>query len=269
MPPYIAKPPDADGKVSYTDAEHATWSALITRQNNIIQHRACDAFIRGIDTLNLPQTHIPQLDEVNKLLMACTGWQVEAVQAVIPPEVFFKLLANKKFPAATFIRRQQDLDYIKEPDIFHELYGHCPLLTCQQYANFLEAYGKLALAQSKQVRRYLFRLFWFTIEFGLIETDDGLRIYGGGILSSHDETQSALTGDVIHRPFRVMDALRTPYRIDIQQPIYYIINDLNRLDDLLDHTILAKIDKAMAMGDFSAHDALNHNTGGIDGKFAC
>ena len=269
MKAYISNSPDENGRVQYTEAENATWAKLVKRQNQIIVDRACDEFIEGVQKLNFSVDSIPQLPEVSKVLMAHTGWQVEPVSAVIPPEAFFELLATKKFPAATFIRRAEHIDYIEEPDIFHELYGHCPLLTNQQYADFVEAYGKLALKQDKPVRRLLFRLFWFTIEFGLIQTKAGLRIYGGGILSSFSETQSSLAGDCIHRTFSALDALRTPFRIDIEQPIYYIIDELKTLDGLLDPTILDEVNHAMALGDFTPHDKLDQNKGEIDGKFAC
>ena len=266
---YTSKQPDKHGFVHFTPAEDAIWTTLIQRQNEIVKGRACDEYIVGLDKLNFSEHHIPQPMAVSETLLAQTGWQVEPVAAVIPEDAFFTLLANKKFPVATFIRREEDLDYIEEPDIFHELYGHCPLLTNQKYADFVEAYGQLALTQSKKIRRLLFRLFWFTIEFGLIQTPKGLRIYGGGILSSFSETQSALSDENIHRPFVALDALRTPFRIDIVQPIYYIINQMKDLDQLLGEVVLKEAQRAQGLGDFLPHANINQRKGETDGKFAC
>lgn len=269
MSKYISKQPDGSGFINFSDQEHDIWTKLIKRQMEIIDGRACPEFIKGLNLLNLDQQHIPSLQAINTILNQHTGWQVEPVAAVIPPETFFTLLANKKFPVATFIRRLEHLDYIQEPDIFHEIFGHCPLLTQPNYADFIHAYGKIALNQDKATRRFLFRLFWFTIEFGLILTPQGLRIYGGGILSSYSETQKCLNGDNIHQAFSILNALRTPYRIDIEQPIYYIIEDMDSLNSLLDPSVLQDVEKAKALGDFTPHQKLNQQSGGIHGKFAC
>ena len=140
-----------------------------------------------------------------------TGWSVVPVPAMIKPEQFFELLANKKFPAATFIRTPEDLDYLQEPDIFHEFFGHCPMITYQPFADFMQTYGKLALLAKTEHRSFLSRLFWFTVEFGLIQTDQGVRCYGGGILSSKNETVYAVESDIPQRkPFDLIEVLRTP-----------------------------------------------------------
>src|SRR5471032_3103459 len=185
---YVAREPDAQGFIDYPAEEHAVWNTLITRQLKVIEGRACQEYLDGIEKLGLPHDRIPQLGEINKVLGETTGWQVARVPALIPFQTFFELLANKQFPAATFIRTREELDYLQEPDIFHEVFGHCPLLTNQAYADFTENYGKLGLKASPEDRKLLARLFWFTIEFGLIKTASGLRIYGGGILSSKEET---------------------------------------------------------------------------------
>ncbi|MFN7098726.1 MAG: phenylalanine 4-monooxygenase, partial [Gammaproteobacteria bacterium] len=185
---YIAKTPDADGYIHYNDDENSVWRELFLRQQDIVRHRACDEFINGIQLLEMAADHIPQLPEMNQVLQRFTGWQVEPVAALIPNEEFFDLLAHKKFPAAAFIRNRDELDYLQEPDIFHEFFGHCPMLTDQVYADFTECYAKKTLQANDVDRAYLGRLYWFTIEFGLINTLNGLRIYGGGILSSKAET---------------------------------------------------------------------------------
>lgn len=264
--PYLSHQPDSQGHIHYSDDENAMWQALLTRQAKQIPNRACSAYLEGLEKLNLPSMHIPQLHDIDEILQATTGWQTAAVPALISFGKFFKLLANKRFPVATFIRRFEDMDYIEEPDVFHEIVGHCPLLTHPAFAAFNETYGKLGLDASKEERWFLARLYWFTIEFGLVGSHpDNRRIYGGGILSSPSETVYALNGsDTLHqsnhqqqpqnqpehRAFDLLDVLRTPYRIDHIQPIYYVIEDLDTLFDIVDSDIMGKVKQAMALGLF-------------------
>ena len=266
--PYLSHQPDGQGHIHYSTDENAMWQALLTRQAKQIPNRACSAYLEGLEKLNLPSTHIPQLNDIDQILQATTGWQTAAVPALISFGKFFKLLANKRFPVATFIRRFEDMDYIEEPDVFHEIVGHCPLLTHPAFAAFNETYGKLGLDASKEERWFLARLYWFTIEFGLVGSHpDNRRIYGGGILSSPSETIYALNGsDTLqqsnhhhqqqpqnqpeHRAFDLLDVLRTPYRIDHIQPIYYVIDDLDALFDIVDSDIMGKVKQAMALGLF-------------------
>ena len=264
--PYLSHQPDSQGHIHYSDDENAMWQALLTRQAKQIPNRACSAYLEGLEKLNLPSTHIPQLHDIDEILQATTGWQTAAVPALISFGKFFKFLANKRFPVATFIRRFEDMDYIEEPDVFHEIVGHCPLLTHPAFAAFNETYGKLGLDASKEERWFLARLYWFTIEFGLVGSHpDNRRIYGGGILSSPSETIYALNGsDTLqqsnhqqqpqnqpeHRAFDLLDVLRTPYRIDHIQPIYYVIDDLDALFDIVDSDIMGKVKQAMALGLF-------------------
>ena len=263
---YVSKQSDANGKVPYTPQEDNTWNFLIERQNKIVENRACDEFILGLEKLDLPKDRIPQNHEVSEKLKFHTGWSVESVPAVIPAEEFFGLLANKKFPAATFIRIPEEVDYLEEPDIFHEIYGHCPLLTHPAYADFMEQYGNLALIANKKQRTRLFRLFWYTIEFGLVNTQKGLRIYGGGILSSKAETQYAL--DINMGPelenLDIPKILRTPFRIDMIQPNYFVLNSFDELYKILDKNIMNLVDQAIELGDFPYHPKfLQKAEGGI------
>ena len=264
--PYVSRQPDSQGHIHYSTDENAMWQALLERQATQIPNRACSAYLEGLKKLNLPSTYIPQLHDIDEVLQATTGWQTAAVPALISFGKFFKLLANKSFPVATFIRRFEDMDYIEEPDIFHEIVGHCPLLTHPAFAAFNETYGKLGLNASKEERWFLARLYWFTIEFGLVGSHpDNRRIYGGGILSSPSETVYALNGsDTLHqsnhqqqpqnqpehRAFDLLDVLRTPYRIDHIQPIYYVIDDLDTLFDIVDSDIMGMVKKAMSLGLF-------------------
>lgn len=251
---YLAKPPDESGNVHYTADEHAIWQKLITRQMKIIQERACHEYVEGLKILNFPEDRIPQCHKVSDALKKKTGWVLEPVSALIPFEKFFSLLANRQFPAATFIRRPEELDYLQEPDIFHEVFGHCPLLTNDIYADFTHTYGKLALKANKEDRAMLAKLYWFTIEFGLIKKPEGLRIYGGGILSSANETVSCLENPAaVRKPFDVIEILRTPYRIDIVQPLYYVLDDFSVLYDLMKMDLIELIQIARTLG---THDPL-------------
>ena len=245
---YVAREPDAHGFIDYPDAEHEVWKTLVARQLEVIEGRACDEYLAGIDQLGLPHDRIPQLGDINRVLNATTGWQVTRVPALIPFQRFFELLANKQFPVATFIRRREDLDYLQEPDIFHEVFGHCPLLTNPGFAEFTHTYGKLGLAASKEQRVYLARLYWMTIEFGLVQTGNGLKIYGGGILSSPRETLYSLSSAPAHQAFDPVEAMRTPYRIDILQPVYFVLPALARLFELAHEDIMGLVGRATDLG---------------------
>ena len=249
--PYVSRQPDSHGHIHYSDDENAMWQALLERQAKQIPNRASLAYLEGLEKLKLSRTHIPQLQDIDEVLQATTGWQTAAVPALISFGKFFKLLADKRFPVATFIRRFDDMDYIEEPDIFHEIVGHCPLLTHPAFATFNETYGKLGLNATKQERLYLARLYWFTIEFGLMgATKETRKIYGGGILSSPSETIYALSDEPDCRAFDLIDVLRTPYRIDQIQPIYYAIDDLDTLFDIVNSDIMGAVKKAMSLGLF-------------------
>lgn len=245
---YVAREPDATGFIDYSDAEHSIWNTLINRQLKVIEGRACQEYLDGIEQLALPHDRIPQLGEINRVLGATTGWQVERVPALIPFQTFFELLASKRFPVATFIRSEEELDYLQEPDIFHEVFGHCPLLTNPWFAEFTHTYGKLGLAASKEQRVYLARLYWMTIEFGLVDTPQGRKIYGGGILSSPKETVYSVSSTPEHQPFDPIEAMRTPYRIDILQPVYFVLPDLKRLFDLAHEDIMGMARAASERG---------------------
>lgn len=246
---YVAHPVDEHGNANYTEEENGVWHDLITRQTPIVQDRACQEYLHGLALLNLPKDSVPQCPEVSAVLRDATGWSLAPVPALIPFEEFFGLLANRKFPAATFIRRRDELDYLQEPDIFHETFGHCPMLTNQACADFTHTYGKLGLAASPEDQVMLARLYWFTIEFGLINTPLGLKAYGGGILSSMNETTYCVESKTpIRKPFDVLEVLRTPYRIDIMQPIYYVIDNFDVLYHLIDMDLIGLIREARRLG---------------------
>ncbi|MEK6807056.1 MAG: phenylalanine 4-monooxygenase [Pseudomonadota bacterium] len=250
---YVSHQPDAAGQVRYTDEEHAIWAELYARQEKAIQGKACDEFLQGLDLLKIPRERVPQLPEISARLRKQTGWEVAYVPALIPVNDFFQLLADRKFPAATFVRVREELDYLKEPDIFHEIFGHTPLLTHKYFADFTQTYGKLGLAASAEDQVFLERMYWFTVEFGLMQkTGGGLRIYGGGILSSIGETEYAFSSSKAQRRrFNILDVLRTPYRIDILQPLYYVIEDFRELYELTRMDLMGQVQEARKLGLFS------------------
>ena len=238
---YQAREPDADGIIHWSEVENRTWQTLMERQLTLIEGRVCQQYLDGLERLGLPSDRIPQLGDVDRVLQQATGWQTAQVPALIPFDTFFQLLANRRFPVATFIRTPEELDYLKEPDIFHEIFGHCPMLTNEAFAEFTATYGRIGLAAEPKDRVYLARLYWMTVEFGLVDTPDGRRIYGGGIISSPKETLHALSDTPLHAPFDALDALRTPYRIDILQPLYYVLDSLDRLQELSRRDLMALV----------------------------
>jgi phenylalanine-4-hydroxylase len=246
---YVAHAADASGAVRYTADEHRIWAELYARQLPAVRGAACAEFLHGLLLLNLPDDRVPQLGEVSRVLRRETGWEIAPVPALIPFDEFFRLLAQRRFPAATFVRRRDELDYLKEPDIFHEMFGHAPMLTHPTFAEFTQAYGQLGLAASEEDRVFLARMYWFTVEFGLIQKPGGgLRIYGGGILSSIGETAYALGGIPQRHRFNILDVLRTPYRINIMQPLYYVIEDFRELFELTRGDLLASVAQARRLG---------------------
>jgi phenylalanine-4-hydroxylase len=246
---YVSKQPDNKGFIHYSQEENAIWHDLVTRQIPLLPGRACFPWIRALDEMNFPTDRIPQLPEVSEVLRAHTGWSVAPVPALIGFTEFFQLLAAKRFPVATFIRSREDFDYIQEPDIFHEVFGHTPPLTDHRFAAFVQAYGEAGLAADSKDHAMLARLFWFTVEFGLVQTDEGVRAYGSGIMSSPGELVYAVESDTPERrPFDPVDVLRTPYRIDILQPVYFVIESFDQLFDLAQRDLLALIHEARRLG---------------------
>jgi phenylalanine-4-hydroxylase len=211
--------------------EHAMWDQLFIRQTAMLPGRAADAFMRGIDVLKLSRPGIPDYRELNARLMAATGWQIVAVPGLVPDDVFFDHLANRRFPASNFIRTPAQLDYLQEPDVFHDVFGHVPMLADPVFADYMEAYGKGGLrSRGFGALDHLARLYWYTVEFGLIQQPNGLRIYGAGILSSYAESIFALDDPSPNRiAFDVLRVMRTHYRIDDFQQSYFVISSIDQL----------------------------------------
>ena len=224
----------------YTPEEHAVWKTLFERQTRLLPDRACNEFVEGMRKLPIDATQIPDFRRLSEVMMRHTGWQIVAVPGLVPDEVFFEHLANRRFPAGHFIRKLHELDYLEEPDVFHDVFGHVPMLMNPVIADFVQAYGKGGLrAQQLGVLPNLARVYWYTVEFGLVQQSDGLRIYGSGIASSFTESVFALDDkSPNHIGFDLERVMRTRYRIDDFQESYFV---LDKLDDLLD---LAEIDFA-------------------------
>jgi phenylalanine-4-hydroxylase len=215
----------------FTDEEHRLWDRLFARQSSQLQGRACSAYLRGLDVLRLSKPGIPDFRELSDRLMALTGWQVVAVPGLVPDAVFFDHLANRRFVAGNFIRRPDQLDYLEEPDVFHDVFGHVPLLADPVYADYMQAYGEGGLRSQKfgSIHK-LARLYWYTVEFGLIEEDGALKLFGAGIVSSHGESEFALDDPSPNRiAFDLKRVMRTDYRIDDYQQSYFVIPSFDAL----------------------------------------
>jgi phenylalanine-4-hydroxylase len=218
----------------YTPADHAVWTRLYQRQAELLPARACDAFLNGLGALDLRHDAIPDFRHLNAKLRRMTGWTVVAVPGLVPDEVFFDHLANRRFPAGRFIRSPDQIDYLQEPDVFHDVFGHAPMLSDPMFADYMQAYGEGGLrAQGLGRLTNLARLYWYTVEFGLMQTAQGLRIYGAGVVSSHAESLFALDDPSPNRlMFDLERVMRTPYRIDDFQQTYFVIPSLQALLDV-------------------------------------
>jgi phenylalanine-4-hydroxylase len=216
---------------SYSRQEHDRWDRLFRRSKEVLRDRASDEFLEMLDALELSGSGIPDMERLSDRLEKKTGWRVVPVAELVPDEIFFDHLANKRFPAGAFIRPEAELDYLKEPDVFHDVFGHVPLLANPLYAEFMQAYGKGGQRAMKLGRlANLARLYWYTVEFGLIESDAGLRIFGAGIMSSATESVFALTDPSPHRiAFNLERVMRTKYIIDDFQQTYFVVASFEKL----------------------------------------
>lgn len=240
----LAAPPEGasadwtvpQGWEHYTAEDHATWDTLFARQSKLLPGRASEAYLRGLDVLKLSRPGIPDFEELSERLMNLTGWQVVAVPGLVPDDVFFDHMANRRFVAGNFIRRPDQLDYLQEPDVFHDVFGHVPMLADPVFADYLAAYGRGGQrALGMDALKYLGRLYWYTVEFGLVREDGDLRIYGAGIVSSYSESRFALEDPSPNRiGFDLARVMRTEYRIDDFQQNYFVIPSY---EDLLRTTL--------------------------------
>ena len=216
---------------NFTPAQHGVWDTLFARQVALLEGRASNAFLRGLDVLKLSKPGIPDFAELSERLTAASGWRVVAVPGLIPDAVFFDHLANRTFVAGNFIRSADSLDYLEEPDVFHDVFGHVPMLADPVFADYMVAYGQGGLRSlGFDALDHLARLYWYTVEFGLIREPGGLRIYGAGIVSSYAESVFALDDASPNRiEFDLMRVMRTEYRIDDYQQSYFVVPSLAEL----------------------------------------
>jgi phenylalanine-4-hydroxylase len=242
----------------YTPAEHQVWITLYERQSALLNGRACDQFLKGLEALDLHRSGIPDLARINMELNRLTGWSVVAVPGLVPDEVFFDHLANRRFPAGQFIRKPEELDYLQEPDIFHDVFGHVPMLTDPVFADYMQAYGQGGQrAMQRGQLANLARLYWYTVEFGLLQTPEGARIYGAGIVSSRTESIFALDDPSPNRlAFDLERVMRTPYRIDDFQQVYFVIPSLQALLDATLQDFAALYDRLEAASDIPIAEIL-------------
>ncbi len=241
MPPAPPEGAAADWTVpqgwsAYTPAEHAMWDRLFERQSAMLPGRVTPAFLKGLDVLRLSKPGIPDFEELSERLTKATGWRVVAVPGLVPDEVFFRHLANRTFVAGNFIRTPEQIDYLQEPDVFHDVFGHVPLLADPVFADYMQAYGEGGLRSlGFGALHKLARLYWYTVEFGLVREGGDLRLYGAGIVSSYGESVFALDDPSPNRiGFDLKRVMRTPYRIDDYQQTYFVIDSF---EDLLRQTL--------------------------------
>ncbi|MFK7880142.1 phenylalanine 4-monooxygenase [Roseobacter sp.] len=246
---YTAKTPDHEGRIDYSAQDDAVWCDLVAQQQPRVAKFAARPFLEGQKKLNLPMDRVPQCVDLTESLLPLTGWRVAPVPALIGFSQFFKMLSERTFPAASFIRDREDFDYIEEPDIFHEIYGHSPLLADARFAEFSQAIGETGLRCGAGDYAWLIRLYWFTVEFGLIREGDAIKVLGSGLASSPGELQYSVEDQTaVRKPFDVIDILRTPYRIDINQPVYFVLNDVQQLLNACKRDLLQDIKTAQALG---------------------
>ncbi len=220
---------------SYTRTDHEVWTTLFERQQQLLVGRAGTEFLRSQREMGMSAHEIPKFDDLNRMLRAATGWEIVGVEGLLPELVFFEHLANRRFPVTWWIRKPEQLDYLAEPDLFHDLFGHVPLLMNPVFADYMAAYGRggvKAHALGPEALANLTRLYWYTVEFGLIREADGLRIYGAGILSSKGESIHCLESASPNRiGFDLERIMRTRYRIDSYQKTYFVIDSYEQLMD--------------------------------------
>jgi phenylalanine-4-hydroxylase len=216
---------------NYSREEHGVWDTLYRRQATLLPGRACQPFLDGLKRLNLGEGGIPDFRRLSDRLGRLTGWEVVAVPGLVPEDVFFEHLSERRFVAGQFIRRPDQLDYLEEPDVFHDVFGHVPLLAHPVFADYMQAYGAGGLrSMGFGALHKLARLYWYTVEFGLIAEADGLKLYGAGIVSSAGESVFALDNSSPNRiGFDLTRVMRTSYRIDDYQQTYFVIDSFDQL----------------------------------------
>jgi phenylalanine-4-hydroxylase len=233
IPQRLEKPVPEHDEITYpdyTEEEQSNWKFLFERQMKFLPGRACDEYLEGTHKLNLTENKIPYLKELSHIFLKNTGWKVARVPGLIHEQNFFEMLQRKVFPSTDYIRRKEELDYTPAPDLFHDIFGHMPLLTNKSFASFYQMFGEAALKAEGKNRSYLETLHWFTVEFGLIKNPAGMRIYGAGILSSLNEVQNALSDKVEVKEFIPENIIKQEYDVWHLQPILFAIESFEQLE---------------------------------------
>ena len=236
----------------YVAEDHEVWSILYSRMMEILPRYSSQAYLEGIQDVGLAGDRIPNFDECNAKLSVKTGWNIYVVPGLIDNKPFFEHLSNREFPSSTWLRKKSQLEYLEEPDMFHDIFGHVPLLANLHFANFLSELAGIALEniENDWAVEILSRLYWYTVEFGLIKEGDGLKVYGAGILSSSGETQYSIDSDIpVRMPYDVKKIFQTPYIKDKFQEQYFVIDSYEQLYKSLPEikTILAQELKSVAI----------------------
>jgi phenylalanine-4-hydroxylase len=256
---------------NYTETDHQVWATLFERQQQVLVGRASDEFLRNQRTMGMSPDRIPKFEDLNRILRKETGWELIGVEGLLPELTFFEHLANRRFPVTWWIRKPEQLDYLSEPDLFHDLFGHVPLLMNPVFADYMAAYGRggvKAHGIGPEALVNLTRLYWYTVEFGLIKQADGLRIYGSGIVSSKGESIHCLESAAPNRiGFDLERIMRTRYRIDTYQKTYFVIDSYEQLMEATQpdftpiYTRLAQQDSIPAGNVLDADTVFNRGTG--------
>ena len=245
------------GWESYTEAEHALWRQLFTRQSKLLQRYAAPEFIAGIGKLDAVDG-VPHFGRASEILSKATGWTLVAVPGLIPEDVFFTHLSERRFPITNWLRKPEEMDYLVEPDVFHDFFGHVPLLMHPVFADYMQAYGKGGLRAMKfGTLENLARLYWYMVEFGLINTKDGIRAYGAGMLSSAGESQYCIDSDEPNRiGFDLERVMRTRYRIDDYQATYFVLDSYEQLFDATSQDFAPIYERLKALPEFAPDEVL-------------
>jgi phenylalanine-4-hydroxylase len=234
----------------YTAEDRQVWQTLYDRQMPLLKQYACDAYLGAVETVGFSGERIPDFARVNEILAGLTGWSIHVVPCISPAREFFGFLAERQFTATCWVRTMAQLDYIEEPDMFHDVFAHIPLISHEDYCRFLTGLGRLAMeyADDAEALEMIGRFYWFTIEFGLIRENGALKIYGAGIMSSSGETKHCMVGECVRKDFDIREILSTPYRNDIIQDTYYIVDSFSQLYHSLDEVRAIMTERRIAAG---------------------
>lgn len=243
---------------NYTEDDHAIWRELFNRQSKLLVNRACQEYLESLPKLGVTAEGIPDFRRMSDILEKATGWSIVTVPGLIPGPVFHGHLSQRRFPVTYWIRSREQIDYLAEPDIFHDLFGHIPLLMNPIFADYMQEFGKGGVkAFELDAIQYLERLYWYTVEFGLIQTSDGLRIYGSGIVSSKTESIYCLEDQRPHRiGFDLKRIMRTHYRYDKLQESYFVIRDFEQLFEATRPDFAPIYKEVHALGDLEPYQLL-------------